>query len=399
VNPQRPSKISQDVFTWDPASRLTQLVVPFEDLVTTEPVFSGGVQVGVQNKFTYVVPLYKAFSPGRTRLAVATLVTSGFFQGQTPILDQLSGTSQVPLLQIYDLTGATPNQLVLVAGRVRTFYTLGGFGVDWHPTDNYVVAPIDVDSPTAGSASPSESSAIFLIEAVPNAIELGKGRQLTHPQGLLQSTNFSTTFALQTDYAPTFSPDGQTIAYLRANNIIDSSGGVTQHRPISIEIRAINFDGSSDRLILQLASGKFTTQLSWSPDGQQIAFDLGDQPTPQPFQLARLEAIPETLSINAVNVNGSNPHTVRSAPAGFPAWQPETVTVTPPRLGLRLTGQPPALVLTWPTLPQSVAVEGSSTLGTADWQTLAGTVTTVNGESSFTVPIASGVRFFRLRIH
>jgi hypothetical protein len=57
------------------------------------------------------------------------------------------------------------------------------------------------------------------------------------------------------------------------------------------------------------------------------------------------------------------------------------------------------LVLTWPTLPQSVAVEGSSTLGTADWQTLAGTVTTVNGESSFTVPIASGVRFFRLRIH
>src|ERR1051325_9928999 len=69
VNPQRPTKISQDVFAYNPATGASTSIVVFNDSVTTEPVFSGGVQIGEQSKFSYVVPLYKAFSPDRTRIA------------------------------------------------------------------------------------------------------------------------------------------------------------------------------------------------------------------------------------------------------------------------------------------------------------------------------------------
>src|SRR5947208_355524 len=47
VNPQRPSKISQDVFTINPVTGAVQLALQFVDQTSVEPVFSGGIQVGV----------------------------------------------------------------------------------------------------------------------------------------------------------------------------------------------------------------------------------------------------------------------------------------------------------------------------------------------------------------
>jgi len=383
-----------------PADGSVHLLVPFEDHVTTEPVFSGGVQVGQQNKFSYTVPLYKAFSPGRRQLAVASLVTSGFFESQqVPNPDVLTGTSQTPVLNIYSGgTEGTGAQLV-VLGRVRTFYTLGGFGVDWHPTQNLLVAPIDVDAPTVGTTTPSESSALFLIEAVPNAVALGKGRQLTHPQGFLRSSLFSTTASLQTDYAPAFSPDGETVAYLRAENTIDSNGFVTQHRPIVVSIRAVGTDGANDHLILSLNAGLFVTQLTWSPDGRQLVFDSGNQPAPQPNQLARLEAVPGTLQLSIVNRDGSNPHLLRGPSAGMPAWQPSVATPTAPPLQLQLIpGTPRTLLLSWPTVPDPLTVELTGALGAqANWTALPLQVTSANGLSSATLSLDAPFGFFRIR--
>jgi hypothetical protein len=400
VNPQRPSKISQDVFTINPVTGAVQLALQFVDQTSVEPVFSGGIQVGVQNRFSYSVPLYKAFSPDRTRLAVSRMVTSGFYQTQQPpALDQLSGTGQVPFLEVYNLADGSLQDLVL-AGRQRTFFTLGGFGVDWHPTQNMLVAPIDVDSPTVGSLQPSESSTLFLIEVVPNAIELGRGRQLTHPQGSLQSSAFGTTFSTESDYAPAFSPDGQTVAYLRAENTVDTPNGISQHRPISVSIRAVNFDGTNDRLVLALSPGIFSIQVSWSPDGKQLVFDTGQQPAPQPLQLARLEAIPSTLSLSVVNADGSNPHLLRGTPAGMPAWQPALVAVQGPPLSLRLIpGKPPRLVVNWPALPQSVTLETAPRLGSGvQWTPVQAPVTSANGVSSVTVPIGESAGFLRLHL-
>jgi hypothetical protein len=398
VNPQRPSKISQDVFVYNPVNGTSQLIVPFEDSVTVEPVFSGGIKVGEQNRFSYVVPIYKAFSPDRNHLAVATLVTSGFYQTQQPpALDQLSGTTQTPVLQIYNMASGISEVLVTL-GRVRTFYTLGGFGVDWHPSQNLLAVPIDIDAPTIGSLKPSESSTIYLVEAVPNAIELGRVRQLTHPQGFLQSSLTAVTTSLESDYAPAFSPDGQIVAYLRAENTIETNGFTTQHRPISVSIRAVNFDGSNDHLLLQLAGGVFSTQLSWSPDGMQIAFDTGQQPVPQPLQLARLEALPNTLQLSVMNADGSNPHLVHAASAGLPAWQPAPA-IAAPRLTVRLEGKPLMMVLSWPAVTQNVTVESSPGLAAAaNWKPLQSSVTTANGQSSITIPASNGAMYFRLKI-
>lgn len=397
-HPQRPSKISQDVFAFSPATGTTRLIVPFEDQTTVEPVFSGGIKVGERNKFSYVIPIYKAFSPDRTRIVVSSLVNSGFYQTQQPLLDSLSGVSQTPLLQIYRVADGAPQEVV-VLGRVRTFYTLGGFGVDWHPTQNVIVASVDTDGPTVGAQAPSESAALLIIEAVPNALTSGRYRQITRPQGLYQITQFGLIQSTQSDYAPAFSPDGQTIAYLRAENTVDGSGSVVQHRPVSVTIRAVNFDGSNDRAVLQLAQGIFSSQVTWSPNGQQLTFDTGRQPTPQPLQLAKLEATPSTLELSIVNLDGSNPHPIRGPAAGTPAWQPGPVVPTTPRLSIQLTpGNPPSLAVSWPTTAQSVTLESSPTLGTAaNWRALQLPIQAANGQSRVAVPLSAASGYLRLR--
>jgi len=399
-HPERPSKVSQDVYAYHPATGTTQRVVPFEDLITVEPIFNNGIKIGERNKFTFVIPLYKAFSPDRSRIVVASLVNSGFYQTQQPPqLDSLSGTSQTPLLQIYGVADGVPQEVVAL-GRVRSFYTLGGFGVDWHPTQNLIVASIDTDGPTVGTPAPSESAALFLIEVVPNAISSGRYRQLTRPQGLYQITQFGLIQSTQSDYAPAFSPDGQTLAYLRAENTVDGSGSVVQHRPVSVTIRSVNLDGSNDRVVLQLAPGIFSSQVTWSPNRQQLAFDTGRQPVPQPLQLAKLEAIPSTLELSVVNANGTNPHLVRGPAAGVPAWQPGLPASTPPRLSIRLNpGNPPSLFVSWPSLVQPVALESSPDLGTtANWQNLQLPITSANGQSRVTVPLSATSVYLRLRL-
>ena len=178
VNPQRPNKVSQDIFLYGPATGTSRLALLFEDEVTLPPFFENGALVTDRSKFTYRLPIYKTFSPDGTRLAVSLLDTSGFYQGGAPDVNTLTGVSQVPTLQVFRLADGLPQDIV-VLGRIRTFKTLGGFGVDWHPTQDVLVAPIDVDAPTDGSFLPSESSALFLLELVPNALITGHARH--HP--------------------------------------------------------------------------------------------------------------------------------------------------------------------------------------------------------------------------
>src|SRR5690349_2566810 len=56
TDPQRPSKISQNVVTLDSGGNF-RVAVPFEDFTTVEPIIDGGVVLGTRNKFSYTVPL------------------------------------------------------------------------------------------------------------------------------------------------------------------------------------------------------------------------------------------------------------------------------------------------------------------------------------------------------
>jgi hypothetical protein len=132
-----------------------------------------------------------------------------------------------------------------------------------------------------------------------------------------------TTLAHHTDYAPAFSPDGRRVAYLRGSVVIVSDiQGITISRPIQVSLRVINLDGTGDRSIADFNPGMFSNQVSWSPDGRQLVFDLGRQPAPQPLQGPPLIALPETLELHIVNADGSGMRRLRGAAAGTPAWLP-----------------------------------------------------------------------------
>ena len=74
------------------------------------------------------------------------------------------------------------------------------------------------------------------------------------------------TYNNSSDTQPDVSPDGSTIAYV--NNSIYLNGSVT--------IRAMNSDGSNDRLLIadrrRLFNGFKYADPTWSPDGNRIAF-------------------------------------------------------------------------------------------------------------------------------
>ncbi len=397
VHPVRTNKVSQDVFAFDPAAGTTRLIVAEEDEVKIPPYFENGRLITDRSKFNYRVPIYKAFSPDGTRIAVSTLMTGGFYQGGQPNVQTLTGVAQVPMVEVYRVADGFPLDLV-VAGRQRTFATLGGFGVDWHPTLDLLVVPVDVDAPTDGSLERSESSALFLTEVVPNALTTGRSRQLTFPRGSVRVDLPTVPSTIQTDYAPAFSPDGQRVAYLRAANTVEFFQGFALYQPISVAIRMVNLDGSGDHLVLQLTPGIFSSQLSWSPDGQLIVFDTGRQPTPKPLESGRFETEPGTLQLSLVNANGSNPRPLRGVSAGLPAWRP--VLPTPAfRLSIRLvSGAQPSLVLTWPEQSGSVVVETTSKPnGPASWTSIQRPITSTAGQSSMTVPMDKAGAYFRAR--
>jgi Tol biopolymer transport system component/tRNA A-37 threonylcarbamoyl transferase component Bud32 len=146
-----------------------------------------------------------------------------------------------------------------------------GKHLDWSPSGRYLAA--------ADKHSPEEPFSIVLIDVI-----TGEKKQLTSPPGIIG------------DSAPAFSPDGQTVAFIRAVSsgvddifVVPASGG--EPRPVT-----------NDR--------RYITSLGWSPDGRTILFSSDRAGNPTLWRIPVSGGTPARLS--AVGENAAYPVFARS---------------------------------------------------------------------------------------
>lgn len=293
VDPARPSQITLNAWTYNPATGAKLNVTNFEDKSA--------------NTFSVTFALYKAFSPDRATMAVNSFIRSG----GTDV-----NTTTTPILQLFPTNGDPGPTATLHVGGFRDEVHHDGEGVDWSPTQNLIAAPFKWDAPlqsgTTSIYGPGEDTAIFLINPV-NSV----AQQLTVPHADLIAGGGNVVSWAEEDYAPKFSPDGQSLAYVRSYQRTTGLGGPE----LDVQsLHIINLSTRQDSIVLQLQKGVYVTSLDWSPDGTQLVFDLGQQLTSNGFPVQAAEV--STDAINIVNINGTNPHSLVGPGAATPSWRP-----------------------------------------------------------------------------
>jgi hypothetical protein len=259
---------------------------------------------------------------------------------QTGDSQQFFGSGRSPELEVYPAAGPTLLGNLLFLGGPRTGSNHGGDGVDWHPTREEVVGAFRDDIPVTGTAgiTGSEGTVLAIFSTLGGLDPFI--RKLTRPSGRWDSyVDLFTSYLVrydEQDYAPAISPDGTQVAYVRHTLLHDSRLSLAP-QPAILGIRVIRYDGSDDREILRLADGLWIHRLAWAPDGTALAFDVSPQLVDQGWPL--LGGDLTRSEIHAVNLDGSNPRRIVSAPASHPAWSPQGATSpTPPTVRVTRDG-------------------------------------------------------------
>ena len=294
-NPNFPTQRSYNVYAINAATGATQQITRFTDLFDS--------QTGVTS---YSYPLYKAFAPNQTAMAVSTDI--GYSSG---------GTTTTPVLEVYSTTTiANPLQVHVHIGRNGRHHA--GEGVDWSPTQNLLVTPVERSAPFQSGGGPGEVTALLLMEPVNAAVLTGHYRQLTFPRTDGNVTTSSGFLWGEHDYQPKFSPNGVGVAYVRSFQNFNINVGAPD--PDIQSLRIVNVNTGADTEVLRLNAGLYVSSLDWSPDGTALVFEVGQQEVgPLGYQQ---NVVPATDEIYIINANGTNLRRLRTAGNGNPAWKP-----------------------------------------------------------------------------
>ncbi|HEY2930726.1 MAG TPA: hypothetical protein VGK99_03200 [Acidobacteriota bacterium] len=242
--PEDADQAASEIFIFDPAGFTLQQVTHLND--------SGGS----------LIPLFKAFSPDRKRLAFVAFNQSS---GRAIIgVDRLDRTEEE----------------TIIADTVTTSEGFPLFGLDWYPRGNLLVTPGTVD---LKSGKTEAMTALFMVRPAGDAVQHGFYWQLTFPDAE-PACNCSLH-----DVLPVFSPTGSQIAFVRWTIQSDGKRSKSSVRILDLFLR-------QEHEVVAF-SQETVASLSWSPDGMKLLFDRGRD----------IDGIanPGSLGLWTVNIDGT----------------------------------------------------------------------------------------------
>lgn len=401
VSPDTPFSISRNVFVLHVRTDQISQVTRFADRVSSGSGAGGSATISA-----CTFPWYKAFSPEKSRVAVSAIQFTGVTWSAPNTNDPppnpsdlYSGFKGTPVLQVYGIDG-TPGALVTL-GSSGSDSIHAGDGVDWAPDQDLLVYPKDIQVRVVdniGQVLMMPVTALMLMLPVDDAIGRGKATQLTDPEATATATWTGPIATWETDFQPTFSPDGKRVAYIRAKHTL--SGASYYSRVLAL--RVIMIEGRRDQQLLAIEQSKYVSHLSWSPDGTRLAFDMGNEAygtAGVPLAMAD----PSTSSLWVVNADGSGLTAIRPPPVAWPAWYPgwaiepgvapQLIVSLIPRTGA------PTVVLSWPASATECLLQSSPCVGPlARWSQEPAQPSIAGGQASIALTFdpTPSARFYRL---
>lgn len=391
--------LSQNVFRIDLTTGATSPITHYVDTLSdgnTTYTNNLGEEVGFTSYSYYTthLPNHKAFSPTGDRVAVLDLPA---VSGRQPGGIRLAAV-QSPVLEVYPVQQTFPIGEWLMAGAERTGVNQAGDGLDWHPTQEEVLAVFRSDIPSFGNLGEGKTEGTVVMVFATSGLNPFR-RALTKPTGrsYVDFNSFYSLSEAEQDYAPAISRDGSKVAYVRNTVASDSRIGLG-FRLAKCAIRIVNYDGSGDRELVSFGNDLWITKVAWSPDGTELAFDIAPRLVVNGLELQLGDLARSEIHI--VRVSDASIRLLAPAPAAYPSWSPLSTAPPPvkgPEMRATRAGNQIDLQISNLVIGQQLDIETTTDL--VRWTT-SQTITASAATRSISLPLSGqgGGQFFRVRL-
>jgi hypothetical protein len=292
-DPQRPHEASWDLWAHDRQAGQTRRLVDNQ----TQELDGGG--------FMFFSPLFSATSTDGQRVAYANQISSS----------HPSGGGSFRELRVVRATDGEPIALAEIGnGNTFDYYQSEFVGMDWLPGSQAFATPAYVLVATGDGGTAPVAGIVVFAPGQPGLYQ--RAGQLTTPSVTLESG----TIIAETHAFPSFSPDGQQMAFFR---IIFVDPLMMQ--PARAELAVVNLGNGSVTTLLQFNPGFYPMGVSWRGNNQLVfAIAQQSQSGGQFFSTGE----PDTGQIFTVPAGGGPVNTVSGAPVGiFPNGLPLPQTI------------------------------------------------------------------------